>query len=96
MFTGIGCLRANPNCLQTPSASSNRSAKSITSADSNERAKRRDLYETGIALWLSSVRRTVRQSCDDNSALLANAAPLYAGIRYDLWSGLRIRISALW
>ena len=79
MCTGIGCLRMNSNCLRIASASSNRSAKAITLSDSTERATSRDLYnidETGIALWLSSVKETMRSNCDDNSALLANATPL--------------------
>ena len=65
-----------PQCTRI-SASSNRSAKAITSADSVERATRRDLYdlyETGIALWLSSAKRTMRPSYDDKLAFVANAA----------------------
>ena len=56
MCYGIGCLRTNSNCLWIARASSNRSAKAITSADSTGRATRSDLYdlyETGLALWLS-------------------------------------------
>ena len=81
--TGTGRIKTNSNCLRIASASSNRSAKAITSGDSTERATRRDLYdlcETGTALWLSSVKRTMRPSCDDKEALLANTASLYAVI----------------
>ena len=87
MCTGIVCLRTSYDSLQIASASSNRSAKAITSTDITERATCRDLYdlyETGIALWLSSVKRTMRLSCDDKSALLANAASLYAVILNEL------------
>ena len=83
----IGCLRTNSNCLRIANASSNRSAKEITSAESTEHATRRDLYdlhETGIALWFSSVKRIMRPSCDDKSALLANAASLHAVIFNEL------------
>ena len=79
MYTGIGCLRTNSSCLRIASASSNRSAKAKTSADSTERATHRDLYElykTNIALWLLSVKNTVHSSCNVESALLANAASL--------------------
>ena len=85
--TGIGCLKTNSNGLRIASASSNTSAKATTSANSTERATHRDfyyLYETCIALWLSSVRKTMRISCDDKSALLANAASLYAVILSEL------------
>ena len=87
MCTGIGCLRTNPNCLRIESASSNSSGKAITSVGSMERATRRDLYdlyETGIALWLLSVKRSMRPSCDDRSALLANAVSQYAVILSEL------------
>ena len=87
MCTGIGCLKTNSNFLRMAGASSNRSAKVITSADSTEREMHRDLhdlYETGIAVWLSSVKRTMRPSCDDKSILLANAASLYAVILNEL------------
>ena len=70
--TGLCCLRTNSYYLRIASASSNRSAKAITSADNTERATRPDLYdfyETGIALWLSSVKRNMCLSCDDKSAL---------------------------
>ena len=66
--TGICCLKTSSHCLRISSASSNRSAKAITSVDSTERATRRDLYdlyETGIALCLSSVKRTMRSGCDN-------------------------------
>ena len=83
MCSGIGCLKTNSNCLKIASASSNRSSKAITWADSRERATRRDLYdlyETGIALYLSSFKRTMRPSCDLQLALLANEASQYAMI----------------
>ena len=65
MCTGNGFLKVNSNCLQIESAPSNKSAKAITSADSMERATRRDLYdlqETSLELWLSSVNRTIHPS----------------------------------
>ena len=80
MCTGIGCLKMNYNCLRIASVSLNKSAKAITAADSTERATHRDLYDlydTAIALWLSSVNRSIRPSWDGKSALLANAASLY-------------------
>ena len=43
--TGIDCLKTNFNCLRIASASSNRSAKAITSVDNRARATRRDLYD---------------------------------------------------
>ena len=87
MYTGIDYLKTYFNCLRIASASSNRSAKAITSTDSTEHTTRRDLYdlyETGIALWFSSVKRTIPPSWDDNSPLLANSASLYAVIFSEL------------
>ena len=49
--TGIGCLNTNSICLRIASASSNKSAKAITSVDSMKCATCRDLcdlQETGI------------------------------------------------
>ena len=83
MCTDLGCLRKNSNCLRIATGPSNRSPKATTSADSTERAIRHDLYdfyETVIALWLSSVKRTMRPNCDDKSALLSYAPSLYAVI----------------
>ena len=85
--TGVGCLKTNSNCLWTARASSNRSAKAITSADNTENATRHDfydLYETGIPLWLSSVRRTMRTDCDNKSAILANSASPHVVIPNEL------------
>ena len=99
IFTSICCLRTNSNCSRIASASSNSSAKAITSADSTKRATRRDLYdlyETGIALWYSSVKTTKSPSCDDESALLENAASLFAIILYDLLSSLGTRMDSMW
>ena len=99
MCTGIGCLKTNSNCLWIASASSSRSTKAITSVESTERATRLNLYElykTGIVLWISSVQRTICQSCDDKSALLTNAASLYAVILNELLSSLGIRMDAMW
>ena len=87
MCTGIDCFGANSDCLRSASASSNRSGKAITSPDSTEPSTRRDLYDlykTGIELWLSSVKRNMRPSCDDKSALLSNAASRYAVILSEL------------
>ena len=53
------------NFLRIANESSNKYVEAITSADSTERATRRDLYnlyETGIALWSSSLNRTIRPS----------------------------------
>ena len=99
MCTGVGCLKKNPNCLRIAIASSNRSAKVITSADSMERATRSDLYElyeASIALWLSSVKKTICPGWDEKSALLANEVSLYAVILNELQSSLGIRMYALW
>ena len=63
--TGISYLNTNSNCSQIASTSSNKSAKTITSADSTEHATRRDLYDlqdTGTALWLSYVNMTILPS----------------------------------
>ena len=59
----------------------------MTSADSKERTMRRnlyDLYEIDMELWSSSVKKTIRPRCQDKSALLANAASLYAVILNEL------------
>ena len=45
IYTDIDCPKTNKNFLWITNASSNKSAKAITSADNTERAKRRDLYE---------------------------------------------------
>ena len=77
--TGISCLRTSSNCLRIASASSNRSAKEITSADNTEHVTRRDLndfYEICIALWLLTLKRIMSPSCDDRSTLLENTASL--------------------
>ena len=55
-----------------------------------------DLYETDIALRLSSVSRNIRPSWDYKSALLANAVSVYAAILNGLQSILRLRMDALW
>ena len=71
----------NPNCFRIVSASSVRYANAMISADSSERATRRDLYglyETGIALLDMSVRGNIRPSCEDKSILFANVTSLYA------------------
>ena len=54
-----------------------------------------DLYETGIGLWLSSVKRTMRPSCGDLSALLANVASICAVFFNELLSRIGIRMDAL-
>ena len=98
MCTGIGSFNMNSSCLRIARASSDRSANAMTSADSTERAMRLDLYDLydiGIALLAASVRRTMRPSCEDKSALLAKAASLYATIRSESKSNLGIRIDAL-
>ena len=99
MCTGISCLKTSSYCLRIASASSNRSSKTITLADNSERAtgpNLYDLYETGIALQLSPVMRTMRPRRDDKSTLLANAASVYAVILNDLLSSQGIRLDALW
>ena len=80
------------------SASSERSAKAIASADNTVRATRldlHDLYDTGTALLVASVRRTMRPSAEDKSALLAKAASLYTTICSESKPNLGMRIDAL-
>ena len=87
MWAGIGCFNMNSNWFRIASASSNKSAKAITSPDKTDCATRRDLYDlyqTGMEYWLSSVWRNIRLGCDDESTLLASAASLYAVICNEL------------
>ena len=73
----------NTSCLRMSSASSERPAKAITSAEDIERAMRLDsydLYDTDMALLVAPVRRIMRPSCEDKSALLAYAASLCAKV----------------
>ena len=99
MYTGIGSLKTNSNWLRIPSALSNRSAKVRTSADSTKCATRRDLcdlYMTSTALWLLSDKNTIRPSCDDKSALSANATSLSAVTLKEFQSRQGARADALW
>ena len=86
------------SCLRIARASLDRSANSMTYADSMEQAMRLnlyDLYDTGISLLLAWVRSMMRPSCEENFALLAKAASLYATIRGESKSSLEIRIDSL-